>query len=545
MKSKKFISVLLAALMLVSVFAIAASAEDEDPVNGYEVYVNGQKLSETVTEIACGSGTASYDADSGILTLDNAQITTFYEYQPQYQALIYSAEKDLEIELVGENTIVGQDPYDDGIDAAGGCNITITGEGTLDISNVYYGFYIGSWDAEGGDLCFNGANVKVAAKMASGIWVNHDIDFIDSEVSVSIESKFYNGIVSNTDGTITVTDSELSVTAPGCGILLGNSDSSSHTFVLNSGKVTINAGTAIYCEPDRDTGDINGDIFINGGNLTVEVQGNGTNIESINLEEGVTYLEGTSLLDGGRIVIGEGEGPTEQPTTEAPTTAEPTTAEPTTETPTTAEPTTAEPTTEAPTTAEPTTAEPTTEAPTTAEPTTEAPTTKPATAKAVSLTYKRKSIKAAGVFTLKAKNAGSAKVSYKTSNKKVATVTAKGVVTGLQRGTSVITVTVGSKKLTCKVTVTNNPVIKIGSKSLSTKKTYKIKKGKTLTLKLYRRVNSIKNTYLSNKKSVAKVISKAKVNKVEIKGLKLGKATITIKINGVRTFKVKVNVVKK
>ena len=515
MKAKKFISVLLAALMLVSVFAIAASAEDEDPVNGYEVYVNGQKFSETVTEIACGSGTASYDADSGILTLDNAQITTFYEYQPQYQALIYSAEKDLEIELVGENTIVGQDPYDDGIDAAGGCNITITGDGTLDISNVYYGFYIGSWDAEGGDLCFNGANVKVAAKMASGIWVNHDIDFIDSKVSVSIESRFYNGIVSNTEGTITVTDSELSVTAPGCGILLGNTDSSTHTFVLNSGKVNINAGTAIYCEPDRDTGDINGDIFINGGNLTVEVQDNGTNIESINLEEGVTYLEGTSLLDGGRIVIGEGEGPTEQPTTEAPTTAEPTTAEPTTE------------------------------APTTAEPTTEAPTTKPATAKAVSLTYKRKSIKAAGVFTLKAKNAGSAKVSYKTSNKKVATVTAKGVVTGLQRGTSVITVTVGSKKLTCKVTVTNNPVIKIGSKSLSTKKTYKIKKGKTLTLKLYRRVNSIKNTYSSNKKSVAKVISKAKADKVVIKGLKKGKATITIKLNGVRTFKVKVNVVKK
>ena len=231
---------------------------------------------------------------------------------------------------------------------------------------------------------------------------------------------------------------------------------------------------------------------------------------------------------------------TAEPTTEAPVTEEPTTAEPTTEAPATEEPTTAEPTTEAPATEEPTTAEPTTEAPTTAEPTTAAPTTKP-----VSLTYTRKSIKAAGVFTLKVKNAGSAKISYQSSNKKVATVTSKGVVTGLRRGTAIITVTVGSKKLTCKVTVTNNPVIKIGSKSVSAKKTYTIKEGKTLTLKLYRRVSSIKNTYASSKKSVAKVISKAKVDKVVIKGLKKGKATITIKLNGVRTFKIKVKVVKK
>ena len=234
------------------------------------------------------------------------------------------------------------------------------------------------------------------------------------------------------------------------------------------------------------------------------------------------------------------EPTTAEPTTEAPVTEEPTTEQPTTEQPTTEQPTTEQPTTETPTTEEPTTAEPTTLAPTTAEPTTAAATTKP-----VSLTYSKKSIKASGVFTLKVKNAGSAKITYKTSNKKVATVTSKGVVTGLQRGTAIITVTVGSKKLTCKVTVTNNPVIKIGSKSVSSQKTYKLKAGKTLTLKLYRRVSSIKNTYASSKKSVAKVISKANTNKVVIKGLKAGKATITVKLNGVRTFKIKVKVVKK
>ena len=42
---------------------------------------------------------------------------------------------------------------------------------------------------------------------------------------------------------------------------------------------------------------------------------------------------------------------------------------------------------------------------------------------------------------------------FKTSNKKVATVTSKGVVKGLKKGAATITVQSGSKKMTCKVTV--------------------------------------------------------------------------------------------
>lgn len=45
------------------------------------------------------------------------------------------------------------------------------------------------------------------------------------------------------------------------------------------------------------------------------------------------------------------------------------------------------------------------------------------------------------------------KITYKSSNKKVATVTSKGVVKGLGKGTATITVQSGSKKMTCKVTV--------------------------------------------------------------------------------------------
>lgn len=45
------------------------------------------------------------------------------------------------------------------------------------------------------------------------------------------------------------------------------------------------------------------------------------------------------------------------------------------------------------------------------------------------------------------------KITYKSSNTKVATVTEKGVVKGVSKGTATITVQSGSKKLTCKVTV--------------------------------------------------------------------------------------------
>ncbi len=67
-----------------------------------------------------------------------------------------------------------------------------------------------------------------------------------------------------------------------------------------------------------------------------------------------------------------------------------------------------------------------------------------------------KTVKTGKTFTIRAsvtpKNSDE-KVIYKTSNKKIATVTSKGVVKGIKKGTVTITVQSGSKKQTCKVTV--------------------------------------------------------------------------------------------
>lgn len=67
-----------------------------------------------------------------------------------------------------------------------------------------------------------------------------------------------------------------------------------------------------------------------------------------------------------------------------------------------------------------------------------------------------KNLKKGKSFTIKAKllpTGAEAKVTYKSSNKKVAMVNAKGKVTAKKAGTAVITVTAGGIKQTCTVTV--------------------------------------------------------------------------------------------
>lgn len=112
--------------------------------------------------------------------------------------------------------------------------------------------------------------------------------------------------------------------------------------------------------------------------------------------------------------------------------------------------------------------------------------------------------------TLKIKGT-SKKVTWKSSNKNVASVTQKGKVTAKKAGTATITAKVGKKSYKCKVTV-KKPYIN------TTKKT--INKGKSFTLKLTG--TSIKSVKSSNAK-VASVTKKGKVT-----GKKAGKATITL-----------------
>ena len=140
-----------------------------------------------------------------------------------------------------------------------------------------------------------------------------------------------------------------------------------------------------------------------------------------------------------------------------------------------------------------------------------------------------KTIKITGVnksLTLnKGKNAGmypkcepftsTEKITYATSNKKVAKVSARGVVTAVGFGKAVITVKSGKKRATCTVTVP-------GITGIKTSLVLKCKKSLILKPKLYG--ISEKVSFTSSNQAVASVNSSGKIT-----GIKKGTATITVK----------------
>ena len=143
------------------------------------------------------------------------------------------------------------------------------------------------------------------------------------------------------------------------------------------------------------------------------------------------------------------------------------------------------------------------------------------------LPAKQLTLKKGKSFTLKTKVSVSGKkvskaVTYKTSNKKVATVNAKGKITAKKKGTATITIySKADKKKTCKIKVTvGTPVIKV--KLNKTKANLNV--GKSLTLK----------TTLSPKKPSNKGIiwksSNTKIATITSKGVVKAKKAGTVKI---------------
>ena len=114
------------------------------------------------------------------------------------------------------------------------------------------------------------------------------------------------------------------------------------------------------------------------------------------------------------------------------------------------------------------------------------------------------------------------KITYSSSNKKIATVSANGVVKGVKAGTAKITVKSGSKKVIVTVKVTGVKTTKLSgvptAKTVARGKTFKIKAVATP------RNTDEKITYTSSNKKIATVTSAGVV-----KGLRKGTATITVR----------------
>lgn len=154
----------------------------------------------------------------------------------------------------------------------------------------------------------------------------------------------------------------------------------------------------------------------------------------------------------------------------------------------------------------------------------------------IKLNAAKKAIYNGKAFTLKAKvnpkNAANKAVTYKSSNTRIATVTAKGVVKGIKPGRVIITVTAkdGSKKSAkCQVTVVQQKATKL---TISAKKTTTLKKkGASAKIKATLYPSNTYNKLIkvtSSKKGIVKLsASKIKSGKtVVVKALKKGSTVV-------------------
>ncbi|MCR5587706.1 MAG: Ig-like domain-containing protein [Lachnospiraceae bacterium] len=123
-------------------------------------------------------------------------------------------------------------------------------------------------------------------------------------------------------------------------------------------------------------------------------------------------------------------------------------------------------------------------------------------------------------------NASGAAITYTSSNKKIAKVSKKGKITAMKKGSATISVVVGSKTLTCEVSVISNPKLK--------KKSVKIKRGtkKAISVKIVGGVKvKVKNA--SKLKNIFKFKATKKKLKIKPKKLQTGKYKVKVVINGV------------
>ena len=303
-KIKLFLGIVIIAVAMFIIMPINVFATTD-----YEIYVNGEQFTSEKTTINCGDGTATFDISTNTLILNNATITKRYGWQ---YAVINSEISNLTIQLIGNNVIDGNKGEYDGIGAEGGSNVVIVGDGNLTIKDVYYGTYIGDYSVPGGNLKINNTTINIENAQATGIWVNHDLEIINSNIKIDkTGDDLYLGIVSNIGGTITIDGGNLDINTNSHCILLGNGDNSNHNVVIKSGNIKLNSrrnGTyGIKFEPVLNTETINGNIKIDGGNLEISAIAGGTNIDDskIAINSKLIFLKGTSLKDNGKILLSE------------------------------------------------------------------------------------------------------------------------------------------------------------------------------------------------------------------------------------------------
>lgn len=233
---------------------------DASTLSDYYLWVGGVAVNADNADDIFGDGTASYNAEENILTLNGANITEGYNPEDYVTIGIY-AENDLNIELAEgtENNIaIPGNEYTYGICVLG--SLYITGEGVLNITNGDYiseGIYESHNNAifTANGLCVEQANVIAQSgdatagyyADAAGVWSYGDVsvDFGGALLALAGDATGYqaysNGIVAYGGE-----DSYLNVSVYDGYLEAYGGKATGGTYAMTTGLYLYNAGFYVY-----------------------------------------------------------------------------------------------------------------------------------------------------------------------------------------------------------------------------------------------------------------------------------------------------------
>ena len=212
----RLLSLLLSAAMVLMFLPASAFAADDQ-----QVRVGGTWLGSATRSVACGEGTAAYDPDTKTLTLTNATI----DYDNDH--VIWIETDSLIINLVGENSISSREYA--GILNRGSCNLTLTGDGSLNIAvgedAAIYAF--------NGSLLIENTTVTVSSKSPEvcAVYADTGIKIIGS----TLESAIANGNAIWTPGNLEIENSNVTASND-------NANGEDYPAIFSNRNITITGG---------------------------------------------------------------------------------------------------------------------------------------------------------------------------------------------------------------------------------------------------------------------------------------------------------------
>lgn len=269
---KIIMSFIMAFIMLIG---LNVNAQD------YDLYVNGSQFSDGNLVIPCGDGTATFDPSTHTLTLNNATIDSAANY-----ALIEDSIADsvLNVVLIGNNVLEGNDSYYDGFQI-GGDGISFTGTGTLTMNEVFSFIYS---DNEEASASITGTTISASLNMGQAISGVKSLTITNSTVSITSLDDTGAAVQTMEDGSVTINNSTLTINSVmDCINLAGTNPG--RKFILNSGLVTLNSSASYALTAGSPE---NASIVVNGGTLRMNGAGGGTNISNIQIAEGYAMTHG-------------------------------------------------------------------------------------------------------------------------------------------------------------------------------------------------------------------------------------------------------------